>query len=100
MALRPDTALRLRGDDSQVEVARAVLVRADVGIAMEVAGSEVVLQAADMALLSDDMGRLALAHRLARQIARVIQLNLRFALGAMAVVLNGLRLLRDPIRGG
>ncbi len=102
------------------------LARSDVGIAMGGAGSEVALQAADVALLSDDMARLALAHRLARRTARVIKQNLGFALGAMAVlvvgglffnlplplavigheggtllvVLNGLRLLRDPIRVG
>ena len=102
------------------------LARADVGIAMGAAGSEVALQAADVALLSDDMVRLALAHRLARRTARVIRQNLGFAIGAMAVlvvaglffnlplplavigheggtllvVLNGLRLLRDPIRVG
>ena len=102
------------------------LARSDVGIAMGAAGSEVALQAADVALLSDDMARLALAHRLARRTARVIKQNLGFALGAMAVlvvgglffnlplplavigheggtllvVLNGLRLLRDPIRVG
>ncbi len=100
------------------------LARADVGIAMGVAGSEVALQAAEVALLSDDMGRLALAHRLARRTAAVIRQNLTFAIGAMLVlvvgglffdlplplvvigheggtllvVLNGLRLLRDPIR--
>src|SRR5690606_35621615 len=90
------------------------------------AGSDVALQAADVALLSEDMGRLADAHQLARRTARVIRQNLVFAMGAMAilvtgglffqlplplavigheggtvlVVLNGLRLLRDPIRGG
>ena len=102
----------------------AALARADVGIAMGAAGSEVALQAAEVALLSEDMGRLALAHRLARRTARVIRQNLYFAIGAMVVlviaglffelplplavvgheggtllvVLNGLRLLRDPIR--
>jgi len=100
------------------------LARADVGIAMGVAGSEVALQAAEVALLSDDLQRLVLAHRLARRTAAVIKQNLAFALGAMVVlvvgglffalplplavigheggtllvVLNGLRLLRDPIR--
>ncbi len=104
----------------------AALARADVGIAMGAAGSDVALQAADVALLSEDMGRLADAHRLARRTARVIRQNLVFAMGAMAilvtgglffelplplavigheggtvlVVLNGLRLLRDPIRRG
>jgi Zn2+/Cd2+-exporting ATPase len=103
----------------------AALARADVGIAMGAAGSEVALQAADVALLSDDMGRLAMAHALARRTSRIIRQNLVFALGAMVVlvtaslvfalplplavigheggtvlvVLNGLRLLFDPIRG-
>ncbi|WP_245945057.1 heavy metal translocating P-type ATPase [Pelagibacterium lacus] len=102
----------------------AALARADVGIAMGAAGSDVALQAADVALLSEDMGRLADAHRLSRRTATVIRQNLTFAMGAMAilvigglffelplplavigheggtvlVVLNGLRLLRDPIR--
>lgn len=102
----------------------AALARADVGIAMGVAGSEVALQAADVALLSEDMQRLAEAHRLARRTKSVIRQNLAFALSAMIilvvagalfelplpfavigheggtllVVLNGLRLLWDPIR--
>lgn len=102
----------------------AALARADVGIAMGAAGSEVALQAAEVALLSDNMDRLAAAHRLARRTARIIRQNLIFALGAMLllvigglffdlplplavlgheggtvlVVLNGLRLLFDPIR--
>ena len=102
----------------------AALARADVGIAMGAAGSEVALQAADVALLSDDLQRLAAAHRLAQRAARIIRQNLVFATGAMVtlvaaglflnlplpvavvgheggtvlVVLNGLRLLADPIR--
>lgn len=102
----------------------AALARADVGIAMGVAGSDVALQAADVALLADDISRLSEAHRLARRTARIIRQNLIFAMGAMAVlvlsglffelplpiavigheggtvlvVLNGLRLLADPIR--
>lgn len=102
----------------------AALARADVGIAMGAAGSEVALQAADVALLSEDMERLAHAHRLARRSALIIRQNLVVAIGAMVVlvtgglffdlplplavvgheggtvlvVLNGLRLLSDPIR--
>jgi heavy metal translocating P-type ATPase len=102
----------------------AALARADVGIAMGAAGSDVALQAADVALLSEDMGRLAHAHRLARRTARIIRQNLIFAISAMVVlvisglffelplplavigheggtvlvVLNGLRLLSDDIR--
>jgi P-type E1-E2 ATPase len=54
----------------------AALARADVGIAMGAAGSEVALQAADVALLSEDMARLAAAHRLARRTLRIIRQNL------------------------
>ncbi len=102
----------------------AALARADVGIAMGAAGSDVALQAADVALLSEDMNRLAAARRLSQRAASVIRQNLVFAIGAMLVlvtgaaffelplplavlgheggtvlvVLNGLRLLNDPIR--
>jgi Cd2+/Zn2+-exporting ATPase len=100
----------------------AALARADVGIAMGAAGSDVALQAADVALLSEDMERLASARHLAGRTARVIQQNLFFAIAAMVVlaagglffefplpltvigheggtvlvVLNGLRLLANP----
>jgi heavy metal translocating P-type ATPase len=102
----------------------AALARADVGIAMGAAGSDVALQAADVALLSEDLVRLAEARRLSRRTAAVIRQNLTFSIGAMIllvtgglffdlplplavigheggtvlVVLNGLRLLSDPIR--
>ncbi len=102
----------------------AALARADVGIAMGAAGSDVALQAADVALLSEDMERLAAAHHLARRTARIIRQNLFFSIGAMVVlvigglffnfplpftvigheggtvlvVLNGLRLLNTPMR--
>jgi Cd2+/Zn2+-exporting ATPase len=102
----------------------AALARADVGVAMGVAGSEVALQAADVALMAEDLRKLAAARALARRTAWVIRQNLTLALGAMLVlvtgslffdlplplavigheggtllvVLNGLRLLADPIR--
>jgi heavy metal translocating P-type ATPase len=99
------------------------LARADIGIAMGAAGSEVALQAADVALLSEDLGRLPLAYALARRTNAIIRQNLIFAIGAMLalvfatlffalplplavigheggtliVVANGLRLLADPL---
>lgn len=102
----------------------AALARADVGVAMGVAGSEVALQAADVALMADDLRKLAAARALSRRAAGVIRQNLTISLGAMVilvtgslffalpmplavlgheggtllVVLNGLRLLADPIR--
>jgi P-type E1-E2 ATPase len=102
----------------------AALARADVGVAMGVAGSEVALQAADVALMAEDLRKLAAARALSRRAAGVIRQNLAISIGAMAllvtgslffdlplplavlgheggtllVVLNGLRLLADPIR--
>jgi Zn2+/Cd2+-exporting ATPase len=64
----------------------AALARADIGIAMGAAGSEVALQAADVALLSEDMRQLAYAHRLARRAAAIIRQNLIFAIGIMIVL--------------
>jgi len=59
----------------------AVLARADAGIAMGAAGGEVAVQAADVALLSDDLTRLAGVHRLAWRTARIIRPDLTFAWG-------------------
>ncbi len=66
----------------------AALARADVGIAMGAAGSDVALQAADVALLSEDMQQLAIAHRLARRTTAIIRQNLTFAIGAMVVLVS------------
>jgi Zn2+/Cd2+-exporting ATPase len=64
----------------------AALAIADVGVAMGAAGSDVALETADVALLSDDLRRLPEAHALARRANRVIRQNLVFALGIMAVM--------------
>ena len=64
----------------------AALVSASVGVAMGVAGSDAALEAADVALLSDDLGRLPQAYHLARRTNTVIRQNLFFALGVMLVM--------------
>jgi Zn2+/Cd2+-exporting ATPase len=64
----------------------AALATADVGIAMGVAGSDVALETADVALLSDDLRRLAEAVGIAKATQRVIRQNLGFALGVMALM--------------
>jgi len=75
----------------------AALARADVGIAMGAAGSDVALQAADVALLSEDMTQLAAAHRLARRTASVIRQNLAFAMAAMVVLVLGALFFHLPL---
>ena len=56
---------------------------------MGAAGSDVAIQAADVALLSENMDRLAEAHHLARRTSVIIRQNLAFALTAMAVLVVG-----------
>ncbi len=64
----------------------AALATASVGVAMGTAGSDVALEVADVALLSDDLGRLPQAYELARKANRVIRQNLTFALGIMLLM--------------
>lgn len=64
----------------------AALATAGVGVAMGAAGTDVALEAADVALLSDDLERLPETYSLARQANRVIRQNLAFALGIMIIM--------------
>jgi len=97
------------------------LAVADVGIAMGVTGTDVAHEAADIALMADDLEKIAFAVGLSRRAVRIIKQGLWFALvynvvmitgaasghlhmigGAIAhqfssiiVILNAMRLLRD-----
>jgi heavy metal translocating P-type ATPase len=64
----------------------AALACATVGVAMGSAGSDVALEAADVALLSDDLEALPKAYRLAGRANRVVRQNLAFALGIMLLM--------------
>ncbi len=64
----------------------AALAAANVGIAMGVAGSDVAMEAADVALLSDDLTKLPDALALAQKTNRIIKQNLGFALGIMILM--------------
>ncbi|MBW7917023.1 MAG: heavy metal translocating P-type ATPase [Trueperaceae bacterium] len=75
----------------------AALAVASVGVAMGVAGSDAALEAADVALLSDDLARLPEAHDLARRANRVIRQNLAFALGIMLVMVVTTLVARLPL---
>jgi Zn2+/Cd2+-exporting ATPase len=97
------------------------LAAADVGVAMGAAGTDVALETADIALMADDLSKLATTIRLARKAERIIRANIGFALltkavfvvlgllglatlwmavladmgASLLVVANGLRALRD-----
>jgi len=96
------------------------LARSTIGIAMGVAGTDTALETADIALMSDDLSKVAYTLQLSRRAKRIIGQNITFALGlklafvalailgtatlweavfadvgaALIVTLNGLRLLR------
>ena len=64
-----------------------VLSRADVGIAMGALGSDAAIEAADVVLMDDDPGKIALAVRIARTCLRIVRENIWFAIGVKALCL-------------
>lgn len=63
------------------------MANATVGIAMGAAGSDVALEAADVALMSDDLSQLPFAVGLSRQTRRIIKQNLWVSLGMVAILI-------------
>ena len=63
------------------------LARSTVGIAMGAAGSDTALETADIALMSDDLSKVAFTIRLSRSAKRVIAQNVIFSLAIKAVFL-------------
>lgn len=67
-----------------------VLRRADVGIAMGGLGADAAIEAADAVLMDDDVGKLALAIRMAKKTMRIAGQNIAFALAVkLGVMLLG-----------
>lgn len=62
------------------------LARADIGIAMGARGTQAAIEAADIALMTDDLLRLATARTLARRAYRTIQENLLVGVGVVHVL--------------
>jgi Cd2+/Zn2+-exporting ATPase len=63
------------------------LASADVGIAMGVAGSDVALETADVALMADELLKIPYAVRLSRATARNIRMNIGFSIVLKAAFL-------------
>ena len=79
----------------------AVALRtADVGVAMGGVGSDIAVEAADVALVGDDLTRLAYLKRLSVACVRLIRLNISIsmAINAVAVACSALGLL-TPVTG-
>lgn len=62
------------------------LARADVGIAMGGRGTQAALEAADIALMTDDLAKIAVARAIARRAYRTIQENLFVGVGVVHVL--------------
>ena len=62
------------------------MANATVGIAMGAAGSDVALETADVALMSDDLRHLPFAVGLSRASSRIIRQNLWLSLGMVAIL--------------
>jgi len=77
------------------------LARADIGVAMGAGGSEVAVEAADIALVNDDLAGLVYVHSLSRTTIRVVHQNFWIATGSnlVGVVLGAAGLL-SPVMAG
>lgn len=63
------------------------MAAAHVGIAMGAAGTDTALETADIALMQDDLGKVAEAVHLGRRTVRIIKANIAFSLGLKVVFL-------------
>lgn len=64
-----------------------VLARADVGIAMGSMGSDAAIEAADIVIMDDDLGKIPVIMRIAAKTMRIVRENIVFALGVKLAVL-------------
>lgn len=64
-----------------------VLARADVGIAMGGLGSDAAIEAADLVIMNDEPGKIALSMKIARSTLRIVRENIVFALSVKVLIL-------------
>jgi Cd2+/Zn2+-exporting ATPase len=76
------------------------LAAADIGIAMGAAGTDIAIETADVALMSDDMMKLPEAIRLSKATLRNIHQNVFIALATVSILLLGVLFGRVHMAGG
>lgn len=64
-----------------------VLAGADLGVAMGGIGSDAAIEAADVVLMDDDIGKLAVGMKIAKNTKKIVHQNIAFALGFKILVL-------------
>ena len=64
-----------------------VLMRADLGIAMGSLGSDAAIEAADIVIMDDDLGKIPSTIKIARKTLRIVKQNIVFALGVKFAIL-------------
>lgn len=57
------------------------MAKSNIGVAMGVAGSDTALETADIALMADDLGKLAYVIKLSRKTVNIIKENIGFSIG-------------------
>lgn len=65
------------------------LALADIGIAMGAAGTDAALETADIALMSDDIGKLPYLMKLSRKTVAIIKQNITFSVAVKALFIAG-----------
>ena len=64
-----------------------VLARADVGIAMGGLGSDAAIEASDIVIMTDEIGKIATGIKVAKNTKKIVTQNIVFALGVKLVIL-------------
>jgi Cd2+/Zn2+-exporting ATPase len=64
-----------------------VLAQADIGIAMGGIGSDAAIEAADIVIMNDEIGKIATAIKIARKTKMIVTQNIVFALGVKLLIM-------------